>query len=127
MASISAETEILLASSIRVSRNLITAHDFIAAYPSLKQKFLSSPSTLTDSERRLILDLPDKDMEASTIAAISNLSREQLIEKALSDRTSLTQEEVVLLKNRFWTPKTRTESKASWNAMLKVHEEGLEE
>lgn len=112
---------------MRVSRSLISAQDLIAAYPSLKQKSLSAPSTLPDSERRLILDLPDKDMEASNIAAVSSLSRGQLIEKALSDRTSLTQEEAALLKDRFWTPHTGEEIGRNFNTLLKVGESGLSE
>ncbi len=91
MASPSVAIELLLASSIRVSRHYITAQDLIAVYPSLIEKSLTSPSILIDTERRLLLDLPDKDIEASNIASITNLSRSQLLSKATSNPASLTQ------------------------------------
>jgi hypothetical protein len=99
MTSPTAAVEPMLASSMRVLRNITTTEDLIAAWPSLQQKSQTSPPTLTDSERRLFLDLPDEDMETSNISAVTSLSREQLIEKAVSDCEHLTQEEAVLLRD----------------------------
>lgn len=117
MASPSAGFEPLLASSIRVLRNITSVQDLISAFPSLKQKSLASPPSLTDSERRLFLDLPDEDMETSNISAVTSLTRVQLIEKAVSDRASLTQEEVMLLKDRFWTTITVEEHGKVWRCL----------
>ena len=90
-----------LARSKQVLRNIMSLQDLVAIYPSLKQKSLFSPSTLTDSERRLFLDFLDMDMETTNISAATNLTRAQLIEKAVSDRESLTREELVILQDRF--------------------------
>ena len=113
MASFAVPIEVLLAHSIRVRRDITTAEDLVAAWPSLKQKSLSSPSTLTDSERRLLLDLPNEDMEISNISTVTSPSREQLLEKAVSNREILTEEEVLLLKDRFWGPAPETSTKQS--------------
>lgn len=120
-----AQYEHMLATSLRVLQNLTTAEDFIAAWPALRQKSLYS--SLTEIERRLLLDLPDEDMETSNIRAATSLSREQLIEKANSDPKSLTDEEVELLKDRFWSPRTRKEKSTTHHAMGQTSQEGLEE
>lgn len=78
---------------MRVLRNHNTLEELIAAYPSLKEKSLSCPSALTNEERRVFLDLPDLDMETANIRAATDLSRAELIEKAVKDPSSVTQEE----------------------------------
>ncbi|KAF7916853.1 hypothetical protein EAE99_009478 [Botrytis elliptica] len=110
MASSATEIEPLLASSMRVLRNQTTLQDLIAAYPSLKEKSLSSPSSLTELERRVFLDLPDPEIESANISAATNLSRAELIEKAVTNRGSLTDAEVLVLKDRFWTSPTQEEN-----------------
>ncbi|KAH7310300.1 hypothetical protein BKA65DRAFT_165403 [Rhexocercosporidium sp. MPI-PUGE-AT-0058] len=128
MASSMAAIEPLLATTMRVLREVTIAEDLIAAWPSLREKALSSPLAITDIERRLLLDLPDKDVEISNINAATNLSREQLIEKASSHCEELTSAELVVLKNRFWTPKTSKESSRHAKAMCAASaEEALRE
>lgn len=61
---------------------------------------------MTESKQRVFLDLPDPDMETANLKAATNLSRSELIEKAVTDRGSLTEAEVLVLKDRFWTPPT---------------------
>lgn len=117
----------MLASAIRVQRGFSSTAELIAAWPSLKQKSLQSPSALTDTERRLFLDLPDQDMELANITAVTALSRQQLIEKAISDREALTQEELLLLQSRFWTPETNQENSMIFSSMGKTNPEGLKE
>ena len=112
---------------MRVLRNITPIQDFIAAWPLLKQKSLASPPTLTEFERRLFLDLPTEDVETSNIRAATILSREQLIEKAISTREHLTQEEIVILMNRFWTPRTTEENHILLNAVMKSSPEGQQE
>ncbi|KAF7874795.1 hypothetical protein EAF04_001969 [Stromatinia cepivora] len=127
MASSIADIEPLLASSMRVLRNRTTLQDLIAAYPSLKEKALSSPSTMTESERRVFLDLPDPDMETANIKAATSLSRAELIQKAITDRGSLTEAEVLVLKNRFWTPPTREENSRTTDGFMDLSEEAGDE
>ncbi|KAL3425408.1 hypothetical protein PVAG01_02199 [Phlyctema vagabunda] len=119
--------EPLLAISRRVLRNVTSHQDLIAIYPSLEQKCLQSPSTLTDSERRQLLDFPDVDMETANISAVTNLSRAQLIEKAVSDCENLTSEEALILKNRFWTPSSSQERSRIANGYSQVSKEVFKE
>ncbi|PQE19029.1 hypothetical protein CJF32_00010428 [Rutstroemia sp. NJR-2017a WRK4] len=105
--------ELLMAGNMRVVRNYITLEELIAVYPSLKEKALSNPSTLTDEERRTYLDLPNVETETTNLRAVTALSREELIEKAIKDSSSLTEEEVDLLQHHFWTPKTAADLGAS--------------
>lgn len=127
MASPTAAVEPMLASSMRVLRNITPLQDFVAAWPLLKQKSLASPPTLTEFERRLFLDLPTEDLETSNIRAATILSREQLIEKAKSSRENLTQEELKILSDRFWTPRTITETHILMDAFRKSGPEGQQE
>jgi hypothetical protein len=105
-----ASLEILLGSSKRVLRNQSSLQDLIAAYPSLREKCLSAPSTLSDMERRMLLDFPDEEMERENIKSATDLSRSELIAKAVADPTSLTEKELELLANRFWGPGPPDES-----------------
>ncbi|KAH9211549.1 hypothetical protein DL95DRAFT_510972 [Leptodontidium sp. 2 PMI_412] len=126
MASPVSAIEPMLASSMRVVRNLTAAKTLISAWPLLQQKSASSPSILSDTERRLFLDLPDADLEAANIRAVTSISREQLIEQALSHVESLTYDELMLLNDRFWTPITAEEKHAVFEAMAKTSEDGLD-
>jgi hypothetical protein len=122
--------EALMGDFKRVLRNHITLEELVAVYPSLKEKALSTPSALTDEERRVFLDLPDVDMETANIRAVTPLSRAELIEKAVKDASSLTEEEIVLLKDHFWTPGTDAENEVisqhlSQSETIIMGEEGL--
>ncbi|KAF7907132.1 uncharacterized protein EAF01_004719 [Botrytis porri] len=127
MASSIIKIEPLLASSMRVLRNQTTLQDLVAAYPSLKEKVLSSPKSLTESERRVFLDLPDPEMESANISAATRLSRAELIEKAVINRGSLTDAEVLVLKNRFWTPRTNDESSRLSEGFINTNDEARDE
>jgi len=127
MASSAAAIEPLLDTTMRVLRSVTKADDLIAAWPSLKEKSLSSPATMTEHERRLYLDLPDEDMERSNIKRATSLSREQLIEKALSNWEQLTTREVDLLMGRFWTPIMPGENQLFLDAMMRTSEEAQDE
>ncbi|PQE03063.1 hypothetical protein CJF31_00002898 [Rutstroemia sp. NJR-2017a BVV2] len=82
------------------------------------EKALSTPSALTDEERRTYLDLPDVDTETANIRAVTALSRAELIEKAVKDSSSLTEEEAVLLQDHFWTPRKAAEHGVLWEYSL---------
>ncbi|KAF7868879.1 uncharacterized protein EAF02_009615 [Botrytis sinoallii] len=123
MASSATEIEPLLASSMRALRNQTTLQDLIAAYPSLKEKSLSSPSSLTELERRVFLDLPDPEIESANISAATNISRAELIEKAVTNRGSLTDAEVLVLKDRFWASPTQEENSRITDGFMDLSEE----
>lgn len=78
-----------LFTSMRVIRGNDTHQNLVETFPELEQKALGSPSTLTDSERRRLLDLPDADDEAANIARVSTRSRNELLSAALSDAAVL--------------------------------------
>ncbi|THV44132.1 hypothetical protein BGAL_0724g00020 [Botrytis galanthina] len=129
MASSVTKIEPLLASSMRggVLRNQTTLQDLIAAYPSLKEKSLSSPSSLTQLERRVFLDLPDPETESANIGAATSLSRAELIEKAVTNRGNLTESEVLVLKDRFWTSPTQEENSIITDGFMDSSEEAGDE
>ncbi|KAF7958005.1 hypothetical protein EAE96_003572 [Botrytis aclada] len=127
MASPITDIEPLLASSMRVLRNQTRLQDLIAAYPSLKEKSLSSPSSLTESERRVFLDLPDPETESANISAATSLSRAELIEKAVANRGGLADAEVLILKDRFWTSPTQEENSRIIDGFLDLSEEAGDE
>lgn len=67
-------------------------------------------------------------METANFSAATSLIRDELVEKAISDRTHLTANEVELLKNRFWAPSiTRQERSRLFNAFRKTSKEGIAE
>lgn len=96
--------EPLLATLIRVLRKRTLLPHLIETFSYLEQKSLTSPlSPLTLSERRLLLDFPDKEEGTVNISAATRFSRPRRIGE------SLTEEELLLLKNRFWTPSSDEE------------------
>ncbi|TGO55008.1 hypothetical protein BOTNAR_0254g00010 [Botryotinia narcissicola] len=114
--------EASMAKYIRVLRNHNTLKELIAAYPSLKEKCLSYPFALIDKEWRVFLDLSNLNIEIANIRAVIALSYTELIEKAIKDPSSLTQEETLLLLARFWTPKTDAERKMTWELLCETEE-----
>lgn len=95
---------------LRVLRKTTSIEDFEAALPALEEKALSTPSTLTDLERRLLLDFPDAATEASNLQRSTDLSRDGLISKASSIPADLTDAEITLLQQNFWLDITRQEA-----------------
>ncbi|KAH9213103.1 hypothetical protein DL95DRAFT_447254 [Leptodontidium sp. 2 PMI_412] len=116
----------MLACSMRVMRNLTKLEDLLLAWPSLEEKSLCSPPTLSETERRLFLDLPDEDLELATIRSTTGRSREQLIHQALSNPGNLTDGEAMLLGDRFWSPVTEEEHDAVFGGMAQTSEDGLD-
>jgi hypothetical protein len=93
----------------------------------LKQKSPTLPPTLTESGRRLFLDLPTEETETANIRAATNLSRDQLIEKAISNRENLTESELKILQDRFWTPRVVAELHFLMEGFSKSGLEGQQE
>ncbi|KAH7372122.1 hypothetical protein BKA64DRAFT_750934 [Cadophora sp. MPI-SDFR-AT-0126] len=116
----------ILASALRVSRGLISAYELISAWPSLHQKALQCPQTLFEVERRLFFDRPDEDEEADNLRAATTLSRDQLLDKAISSPDELTAKEVAILDNRFWTARTTKERSDMVKALANTSDEGIE-
>ncbi|KAK4210280.1 hypothetical protein QBC37DRAFT_485511 [Rhypophila decipiens] len=92
------------ASYQRVLRGKDTIENLIQAFPAVEQKLLTSSSPLTDHERRRLLDLPDAADEAENISRIgSSRSREELLSAAMSNPDLLSDDELQLLSNGFWS------------------------
>ena len=100
----------MLSTFLRVIRKTTNIEDLEAALPVLEEKALSNPSTLTDLERRLLLDFPDAAREASYLQRSTDLSRDTLISKASSTPADLTDAEITLLQQNFWLDITRQEA-----------------
>jgi hypothetical protein len=76
---------------------------------------LSSLPTITEPERRQLLDLLDAEEEVENIRQVSSRSREELISLVLSDPGTLLDEEVELLKRRFWSTFTINDVQEMFN------------
>lgn len=71
--------EPFLSTYMRVLRGKDIPQHLIDAFPTLEAKALTSPSTLTDLERRQLLDLPDADEGAESIRQVSSRSSDELL------------------------------------------------
>ncbi|KAI9829708.1 MAG: hypothetical protein M1826_005451 [Phylliscum demangeonii] len=109
MSTFPATNEPALAASMRVLRAETQLGELLQAFPSLSQKSLADASTLTDTERRELLDLPMADEEAENIRQAGSLGRDELLAKAARQVHDLTERELVLLRDRFWSPATMAE------------------
>jgi len=115
--------EPFLASYVRVLRGKENLSDSIALFPTLEQKALSTPPTLTEFERRQLLNFPDKEEEAENIRSASSGSRDELISLALSNPSSLSDTELGLIKRNFWTKFTSREIQERINSYINRTEE----
>lgn len=100
----------LLGTFLRVIRKTVNVEDIEAGLPALEERALSNPSTLTDPERRLLLDFPDAATEASYLQRSTDLSRDALISRASSTPDDLTDAEITLLQQNLWLDITRQEA-----------------
>lgn len=94
--------EPFLTSYLRVQRGKDRLQDLVEAFPTLERKALCSPPTLTEFEHRQLLDFPDAEEEMENIRTASSKSREELISLVLCDPGTLLDNEIELLKRRFW-------------------------
>ncbi|KAI0890229.1 uncharacterized protein GGS22DRAFT_150283 [Annulohypoxylon maeteangense] len=104
--------ENLIKSSIRVQRQIDNVEDLSKSFPDLEALALSNPSSITDEDKRRVLDFPESEMQATNIAATTSLSKKALLQQAAELPDLLTQAEVDLLKNRYWLDLSRAESGA---------------
>jgi hypothetical protein len=107
--------EPLLSTYMRVLRGKDTLQDLTDAFSTLKAKALTSPSTLTDLERRQLLDLPDAGEEAEFIGQVSSRACDELLSAALSNHAQLSDDELALADRRFWSLLTRQEQSARFS------------
>lgn len=98
---------------MRVQRHLDDADVLIARYPELERQALSDPAAISDQDRRRLLDIPDRDTENINLAAATELSKAQLLERAAKSRDALTDAEIGLLLERYWRDVTDAEGRAA--------------
>jgi hypothetical protein len=103
--------EPFISSYTRVLRGHDTPQHLIEAFPALEAKALGSASTLTDLERRQLLDLPDADEEAVNIRQTTSRSRAELLSAAFSPAV-LSDDELALVGRRLWSPRSLQEGGA---------------
>ncbi|EFQ98547.1 hypothetical protein MGYG_01574 [Nannizzia gypsea CBS 118893] len=109
--------ESLIRNSVRVIRNVDNVDQALQAFSGIEEKVLSGniPS-ITEQDRRRILDFPEPDVMESNIAKVSGLSTEDLLKLGAESPTELTDSELLLLNNRFWTFGSGTEDQPQFHA-----------
>ncbi|KUJ19025.1 uncharacterized protein LY89DRAFT_510913 [Mollisia scopiformis] len=110
--------EPFLASYLRVLRGIDSLPDLVELFPTLEQKVLAAPSTLSEHERRQLLDLADAQDEVANLQQVSSRARAELLSSVLSSPEILTDDEIELVKNRFWSPPTLNEVQQIFNGSL---------
>lgn len=103
--------EHIIKTFMRVQRHLDDADVLIARYPELERLALSDPAALSDQDRRRLLDIPDQDTENANLAAATELSKAQLLERAAKSCDALTDAEIGLLLERYWRDVTDAEGR----------------
>ncbi|ETS75473.1 hypothetical protein PFICI_12417 [Pestalotiopsis fici W106-1] len=94
--------EHIIQTFMRVQRQVDDADSLIARYPELERLALSNPAAISDRDRRRLLDIPDQDVENTNLAAVTQLSKAQLLERAAKSPNALTDAEIDLLMGRYW-------------------------
>lgn len=110
--------EHVLSAFMRVQRSLDDATSLTASFPTMETKALTDPSSLSDTERRQILDLPDPATQQQNITALSTLLKQDLLKRAAAAPDQLTDLEIKLLRNRYWINVTFREETALSSAYL---------
>ncbi|KAI0168253.1 hypothetical protein BJ166DRAFT_590705 [Pestalotiopsis sp. NC0098] len=105
--------ENIIKTFMRVQRHLDDADVLIARYPELERLALSDPAALSDQDRRRLLDIPDRDTENANLAAATELTKAQLLERAATSCDALTDAEIGLLLERYWRDVTDAEGRAA--------------
>ncbi|KAF3017462.1 hypothetical protein E8E14_009574 [Neopestalotiopsis sp. 37M] len=103
---------------MRVQRKLDDADSLAERFPELERAALLSESAakISDQDRRRLLDIPDQDVESANLAAVTELSKAQLLERAVKSPNDLTDAESELLWRRYWRHVSWTEGSAAMHA-----------
>ncbi|KXH48872.1 hypothetical protein CNYM01_04888 [Colletotrichum nymphaeae SA-01] len=92
-------------SFMRVIRKIDDADELIQSFLASEEFILSqndaSPLRAAHDQKRL-LDFPDTGTQAANIAELTQLSKEDLLERAVESPSQLTAAEISLLRNRYW-------------------------
>lgn len=94
--------ERVLQAFMRVQRSLDDGPSLTVSFPTMETKALTDPSSLSDPERRQILDFPDAAAQQQNITASSMLPKHDLLKRAAQFPNQLTDAEIKLLRNRYW-------------------------
>jgi hypothetical protein len=118
--------EHLIKSFTRVIRKVDEAEKLIAAYPELEKSALSDPSSLSNLDRRRLLDFPEPEIQSSNISSSSQLEKLALLKRAVETPQELTSPEILLLQERYWRNIASPERRARTNAAVALQAVSLE-
>lgn len=110
--------EHLFGAFIRVQRGL----DDLNPLLELFQTFESNPSGVNTQDRIRLLDLPPLSVQDENVAAVSTLSKDELLKRASQSPEELTRDELDLLQARLWAGVTCTEEHAHIYALYALTE-----
>ncbi|KAB8217939.1 hypothetical protein BDV33DRAFT_232458 [Aspergillus novoparasiticus] len=105
--------EHLFRSYIRVQRGLDTADGLLETF----QTFENNPSGMSPEDRIRLLDLPPRSVQDENIAAVSTLTKAELIQRAIESPKDLTEKEVELIQYSLWTGAFDNVSDAYFDAL----------
>lgn len=96
--------DVIVPSFVRVQRGLSDPSHILALFERLEND--NENVGLTEAERQAILDFPNPDALAANLASSTLLSRQAILERAVSSPEQLTSGELRLLDHRYWRDKT---------------------
>jgi hypothetical protein len=105
--------EHLFKAFLRVQRGFDTASALLETFNA----FENNPEALSSEDRIRLLDLPPRSVQDDNIAAVSSLTKAELIQKAIESPKELTREEDYLIQERFWTYMTDDEFNVHYEAL----------
>lgn len=110
--------EHLFKAFLRVQRGFDTASALLETFNA----FENNPAALSSEDRIRLLDLPPRSVQDDNIAAVSSLTKAELIQKAIESPKELTREEDYLIQERFWTSMTDDEFNVHYEALAALSE-----
>jgi hypothetical protein len=108
----------LIRTFTRVILQIDDADHIVKLYSELKEAPPTKPPSITNKDRRRLLDFPEPEAEAANIAIATSHTRPELLRRAVESPIELSASELELLERRFWHKLTWDESNARTAANL---------
>lgn len=110
----------LIKATFRVQRNIDSVETLLNLITKHQPQTNITSTLPSDADRRRILDFPAQETEEANFTSTTNLSKPALLTRTITNPSLLTDPEVDLIKNRFWTKVSRAERLNHDNALMEL-------